>query len=325
MGAVQKLATVVIIGLVAMATIVTVYLADEPNRRGGAEARDSHLAIERGTDLYIQYCLQCHGPAGLGSSADEDPSRIGPALNQSHADPENVSVLFQSDDPAEQALAEDYINYMLTYGAPQSPLITEKVMPAFAQDLNVRQMNDVVYLLMNGDWDYVYNHAVEETGVAAAEETCAENPDDPVCEDIDAAPPVYPTPPADVDEEEGQVADDEEAADDNGAETEEEVAPGDTEDETGEVTDTVTADSPNSFDVDELTVAPGDTLEYVNDGGIFHDFVVDELGIDAEAEVGESTTFTIPEDAEPGEYEFYCSVPGHAEAGMVGTLIVEGE
>jgi uncharacterized cupredoxin-like copper-binding protein len=28
-------------------------------------------------------------------------------------------------------------------------------------------------------------------------------------------------------------------------------------------------------------------------------------------------------NAEPGEYEFHCSVPGHKEAGMTGTLIVQ--
>ncbi|HYN87783.1 MAG TPA: plastocyanin/azurin family copper-binding protein [Ardenticatenaceae bacterium] len=31
-------------------------------------------------------------------------------------------------------------------------------------------------------------------------------------------------------------------------------------------------------------------------------------------------TFTVEQ---PGTYEFYCSVPGHKEAGMVGTLVVE--
>ena len=29
------------------------------------------------------------------------------------------------------------------------------------------------------------------------------------------------------------------------------------------------------------------------------------------------------EAIEPGEYVFYCSVPGHREAGMVGTIIIE--
>src|SRR5690606_38080262 len=29
-------------------------------------------------------------------------------------------------------------------------------------------------------------------------------------------------------------------------------------------------------------------------------------------------------EAPPGEYEFVCAIPGHVEAGMVGTLIVEG-
>jgi uncharacterized cupredoxin-like copper-binding protein len=36
---------------------------------------------------------------------------------------------------------------------------------------------------------------------------------------------------------------------------------------------------------------------------------------------GESETITI--NAAPGTYDFYCSTPGHKEAGMVGKLIVQ--
>ena len=51
---------------------------------------------------------------------------------------------------------------------------------------------------------------------------------------------------------------------------------------------------------------------------------MDELGIAEDLPTdGTNVTVMIPEDAEPGEYEFYCSVPGHREGGMVGTLIVE--
>jgi uncharacterized cupredoxin-like copper-binding protein len=37
---------------------------------------------------------------------------------------------------------------------------------------------------------------------------------------------------------------------------------------------------------------------------------------------GESTTETFTAPSEPGDYAFLCVVPGHAEAGMVGTLTV---
>lgn len=38
---------------------------------------------------------------------------------------------------------------------------------------------------------------------------------------------------------------------------------------------------------------------------------------------GESITATITAPAESGDYVFFCSLPGHAEAGMVGTLTVQ--
>ena len=319
MGAVQKLATVVIIGLVALATILVVYLADEQNRRGDELTEQEATSIERGTDLYITYCLQCHGPRGLGSMGGEDPRRIGAPLNQnaiwSIAEQEqriadgDQNVIFQSDDPVQQSMAEEWIRFRVMYGSPADPIKTNKFMPAFGQDLNVEELNDIVYLVMNVDWDYVYNTVVEETGRTVAEEHCLEDPEAEICANIDEAPPAYPTvpPPA------GQGEEVEDEADDEG-----------TPAAAGEGALSIEAQD-IAFSTTELTVRPGDTIEMTNAGQLPHDFTVDELGIKEETPAsGDTVTIIIPEDAEPGEYTFYCSVPGHRDAGMAGTLTVEG-
>jgi len=72
-----------------------------------------------------------------------------------------------------------------------------------------------------------------------------------------------------------------------------------------------------------LTVAPGTTVNLVNSGAALHNFAVDALGIDVDMPVGETVQAQIPADAAPGAYEFYCTVPGHKQAGMVGTLVIQ--
>lgn len=306
MGAVQKLATVVIIGLVAMATVLVVYLADEPVRRDSETTEQEALALERGTQLYITYCLQCHGPSGYGAQGSEEPRRVGARLNQDRAMDTSTTPLFQSDDPVMQQRAEAYIRYSIVYGKPSDPRISEKSMPAFGQDLNVEEINDLVYLVMYGDWNYVYNEAVKYTGHSQAQAECDADPtNEEACANAENDDYVlYPTvpPPAETGDQE-------------------EATPTTSED--GSVL--LEAQDPFSWSQTEITVAPGDTIEVINVGALDHDFTVDEFGI---AEVlppgGEAVTVTIPDDAAPGEYRFYCSVPGHAESGMVGTLIVEG-
>lgn len=303
MGAVQKLATVVIIGLVAMATVLVVYLADEPSRRGGETSEQDALALERGTELYITYCLQCHGPSGYGAAGNEEPRRVGAVLNQSIAPPDlsnPASVVFQSDDPVQQDRAADYIEYSLLYGKPSDPRQAEKQMPAFGQELNVEEINDLIYLIMYGDWNYIYNQAVLSTGESEAQSICDATPTNTeACEAVEHPEPLYPTvPPEDSDEEEATP---EPSAD-------------------GAVL--LEALDPYEWSTNEITVAPGDTIQVVNAGVSEHNFVVEELGIEQDL-TGEPIEFTIPEDAAPGEYEFICSIPGHAENGMVGTLIIE--
>ena len=82
-----------------------------------------------------------------------------------------------------------------------------------------------------------------------------------------------------------------------------------------------TADQPGPM-VD-LTVAAGTTIELVNVGAAPHNFQTEALGINQDMPPGFSGTVTIPADAAPGTYEFICNVPGHAPAGMVGTLTIQ--
>lgn len=79
------------------------------------------------------------------------------------------------------------------------------------------------------------------------------------------------------------------------------------------------------FDQTELRVSPGElvALRLTNTHGVSHSFDIDTLGVHVAMPGGKDALalFTAP-DA-PGTYEFYCGVPGHREAGMVGTLVVE--
>jgi nitrite reductase (NO-forming) len=79
---------------------------------------------------------------------------------------------------------------------------------------------------------------------------------------------------------------------------------------------------PFNWSVSEINVKPGDVIHVVNKGVLPHDFTVDELGIAEMLDSGAEVNVTSPDNAEPGEYEFYCSQPGHREGGMEGTLTI---
>lgn len=77
----------------------------------------------------------------------------------------------------------------------------------------------------------------------------------------------------------------------------------------------------SGFDPSYIEAGEGEiTLTVVNEDAMPHDFTIDELGVHVGLEAGETKTFTFA--ADPGTYEFYCSIPGHREVGMVGELTV---
>jgi plastocyanin len=66
------------------------------------------------------------------------------------------------------------------------------------------------------------------------------------------------------------------------------------------------------------------TIESVNDQSTDHNIAVEGSGVDEKGPVvKDGGTSKIDVDVKPGEYTFYCSVPGHREGGMVGKVTVK--
>ena len=77
------------------------------------------------------------------------------------------------------------------------------------------------------------------------------------------------------------------------------------------------------FDPDEITVTAGEDVAIVlSADDLLHDFTIDEIDVHVAADRGETAEGGLRAD-EPGEYTYYCTVAGHREGGMEGTLVVE--
>jgi uncharacterized cupredoxin-like copper-binding protein len=88
----------------------------------------------------------------------------------------------------------------------------------------------------------------------------------------------------------------------------------------------------------EVAAGADVTLTLTNSSSVVHQWVVMKLGtryttpfdaddeanayFKAEVQPGESQSFEFTAPSDPGDYQIVCGVPGHAEAGMLGTLTV---
>ncbi|HXF68754.1 MAG TPA: cupredoxin domain-containing protein [Thermoflexus sp.] len=85
------------------------------------------------------------------------------------------------------------------------------------------------------------------------------------------------------------------------------------------------------FKPNTLTAKPGQTLQITldNRGSLEHNFVL----YDADGKTvlfekdavqpGQKVNITLKAPEKPGTYPYVCTVPGHKEGGMVGTLTVQ--
>ena len=297
MGAVQKRATVVIVGLVGLATLVVVYIFNEPDRREAEAEEQEHVAIERGVETYIQNCMVCHGPAGEGALAGD--GRVGFPLNPAAG----------GEDPA-AAAADGQVDYRdnqtdnETIWAQREPILSNAIhngrglMPAWGRGstvgavLNDEQIEELILMIHKVDWDHVYNEAVtveDEAGNVAYVYPTAPPPPGQAAQAQATQPPADGGQPAGGTEFTVQMVD---------------VA----------------------FNPNQLTIPANTDVRVVlpNNGASPHNFNVDQLNVHSEtANGGQTVEVTI--NGAPGEYEYYCSVPGHKQMGMVGTLTISDQ
>ena len=77
------------------------------------------------------------------------------------------------------------------------------------------------------------------------------------------------------------------------------------------------------FDVATIEAKVGQTVNVtdVNDGALDHTVIIEGLVTEQKITAGQTITFSFT-PATAGTFQYYCNVPGHVEAGMVGTLTV---
>jgi plastocyanin len=90
----------------------------------------------------------------------------------------------------------------------------------------------------------------------------------------------------------------------------------------------ISADPDGAIAYTETSVtapAGDDTVEFDNPASLSHDVVIEDPDGNevARTDVIAQDTATTTAQLEPGEYTFFCSVDGHREQGMEGTLTVK--
>ncbi|MDX1659486.1 MAG: hypothetical protein R3343_11750 [Nitriliruptorales bacterium] len=82
----------------------------------------------------------------------------------------------------------------------------------------------------------------------------------------------------------------------------------------------ITGNDRLEFLPDDVTATSGDlTIQLTCAGAVPHNLLIEETDT-AVAECGGEGELSL----EPGTYTFYCSIRGHRQAGMEGTLTIEG-
>ena len=135
--------------------LMIAYAANEPGRQEAAAAQQHEFLIERGAHSYVSLCMSCHGLEGKGFLEGEAGVYIGRPLNTG---------AFQIEDTpdTEEAFQETQALLYRTIqnGREDTPMVgwgLENGGP-----LNYEMINELVALIMSGEWEMVQHFAAEE-------------------------------------------------------------------------------------------------------------------------------------------------------------------
>jgi len=293
------MATVVMVGLATLSTILFLYLGDEDNRIKSEAAEQQETSIERGRETFLSLCLPCHGPAGEGYTApgEAGTGRIGAALGGVNTSLNQQGINSQGTPVAGGVAGRTAIIHNTIVNGLKNPDGSVR-MPAFSAanggPLNDEQINELVLLIQHGDWNETYNQAIEQNGG-------------------------YPTAGPNVQATQTAQAGGGEASTEAASPA---AAGGGSEEASQEVTVTM---HDIYFDPAELSISANTPVKVIlpNAGAAVHNFSIDALGVSVTVNPGETGEVVI--NAPAGEYDYYCDIPGHKDAGMVGKLtVVEG-
>lgn len=77
------------------------------------------------------------------------------------------------------------------------------------------------------------------------------------------------------------------------------------------------------FNPNTITIKKGqETTFTLTARDIFHTFTIEDLDVDTRLKSGETKVIKITPDT-AGEFRLKCTIPGHEQLGMSGTIIVE--
>ena len=135
--------------------LMIAYAANEPGRQEAAAAQQHEFLVERGAHSYVSLCMSCHGLEGRGFLEGGPGVYIGRPLNTG---------AFQIEDTPdnEEAFQETQALLYRTIqnGREDTPMVgwgLENGGP-----LNYEMINELVALIMSGEWEMVEHFAEEE-------------------------------------------------------------------------------------------------------------------------------------------------------------------